>query len=78
MARGRSGGSGSLLNNFGFGVFSVNTCDSEDQSWYCQLSRMFSTILMIFVILCIIYYIFNFIKYNFSFKKIKKFKKFKK
>ena len=65
------GNNSSLLDNFSFGVFGVNKCESDDQDWYCQLSRIFSGILMIFVLLCIIYYIFNFIKNNFfsNFKK---------
>ena len=68
MARGSRSSSGSLLNNFGFGfgVFGVNKCESDDDDWYCQLSRIFSAILMIFVILIIIYYVFNFLKNNFS------------
>ena len=75
MARGRGSSSGGLLDNFMFGVFGVNECKSDDQDWYCQLSRIFSAILMILVILIIIYYIFYFLKNNFSFKKLKKFKK---
>ena len=72
MARGRGDGDiSSLLNNFSFGVFGVNKCESDDKHWYCQLSRIFSAILMILVILIIIYFIFNFLKNNF-FSIIKK------
>ena len=75
MTRGRIS-SNSLLDNFGFGfgfgVFGVNNCESDDDDWYCQLSRIFSAILMIFVILIIIYYVFNFLKNNFSLNYKKK------
>lgn len=70
MAKGRRSSRGGLLDNFMFGVFGVNECKSDDQDWYCQLSRIFSAILMILVIFIIIYYIFNFLKNNFSFKKL--------
>lgn len=71
MARGRGSSGGSLLNNLSFGVFSVNTCESDDHDWYCQLSRIFSTILMLFAILIIIYYSFIFLKHTY-FSKIKR------
>ena len=67
MARGggrSSGGSsagGGLLSNFVFGVFGVNQCTSDDDDWYCQLSRMFSGLLMILVILFIAYTIISFL-----------------
>ena len=68
--RGKNFGGG-LLNNFVFGVFGVNKCDSSDKDWYCELSRIFSAILMILVIIVIFYFIFNFLRNN-VFSKIKK------
>jgi hypothetical protein len=68
MAKGKGsfGGNNSFMNNLGFnligGVVGVNNCDSEDKDWYCSLSRIFSTIIMVITILFILYIIYNLIK----------------
>jgi len=45
-----------LLSNFQFGVFGVNKCDSDDDSFYCNFSRVYSIIMMV-IMLCITAYI---------------------
>ena len=48
-----SGSSRGFLDYFTFGVFGVNECSSEDDDWYCKLSRIFSGVIMIIVLACI-------------------------
>ncbi len=57
---GRSGkiSTGSLLGNFQFGVFGVNKCDTEDDTFYCNFSRFFSMIMMLIVLCAILYTVY--------------------
>ena len=56
-----------LLSNFQFGIFGVNKCDSDDDSFYCKFSRFFSIIMMI-IMLCIIAYVIYILLKNYIFK----------
>jgi hypothetical protein len=47
-------------------VGSVVTCPSDDNSWYCQLSKLVSTIGMIIFLLVIIFIIFTLLRSLFS------------
>ena len=53
-----------ILSNFHIGVF--NTCASDDNSWFCKLSRFVSTLFMIIIICVIIYFIYTFGKEYFT------------
>jgi hypothetical protein len=60
MAR-RSGSSGIGTGlGLGVGAVGVNTCSSEDQSWFCQISRIFQIISWIFSILIFIWIAYMF------------------
>lgn len=62
-----------LLNNFQFGVFGVNKCDSEDDTFYCNFSRVFNIIMMILVLIAIGYVIYTFLHLsNYKMPKWKK------
>ena len=47
-------------------VGSVVTCPADDNSWYCQLSKLVSTIGMIIFLLVIIFIIFTVLRSFFS------------
>ena len=72
---GRGGTRSSMFNNGGGfhlmgGAVGVNTCDSEDSSFYCQLSRFTGIINMIFSLFLIIVILYFLAKY-FVFNKTK-------
>lgn len=46
---------GSLLSSLTFGIFDIHQCDSEDESWYCKLSRFFGALIKV-ILLAIIFY----------------------
>jgi hypothetical protein len=50
-------------------VGSVTTCSSTDQSFYCQLSRFYSSIVMIIGLLFIVYLIYIFVSQGLFKKK---------
>ena len=62
--RGGLSNSGIGLPDIGLvgGVVGVNHCSTEDDSWYCNLSRVYSAITMIIGILIIISLIYYFAK----------------
>jgi len=47
---------GSLLSSLTFGIFDIHQCDSEDESWYCKLSRFFGALIKV-IFLAIIFYV---------------------
>tara|TARA_B110000444_G_scaffold260034_1_gene305637 strand:+ start:2801 stop:3058 length:258 start_codon:yes stop_codon:yes gene_type:complete len=68
MARSRGGGLrgrvgpnllGDILSNLTFGFFTVNNCDSDDDDWFCKLSRAFSSFFMLLLIIIVFYVIYN-------------------
>lgn len=60
-----SGGNGSgggylgSVGHFGGGAMGVVNCDADDDSWYCKLSKFYSGIMMIVMLigLCIFLYV---------------------
>ena len=65
----RRGGGRSSTSSFGSpslglvgGAIGFNQCSTEDDSWYCNLSRVYSAITMIIGILIIISLIYYFAK----------------
>ena len=69
MARGKGFNLGNL--HFMGGAVSHNQCTTDDDSYYCQFSRIFSTITMAFSLLFIVFLIYYFFK-DFIFTKTKK------
>ena len=55
---------GGIFSNFGLigGAVGVNQCDTEDDTWYCQLSRGYSALMMIISILVMCALIYYFAK----------------
>ena len=51
-----------IFSNFHFGVFGVNECKTNDDTWYCNLSRFFSAVMMILILLAILGFIFYLIQ----------------
>lgn len=51
----QSGGNGNFLSNLHLvgGSVGVNQCKSDDNSWYCQLSRGYSALIMVISIVAI-------------------------
>jgi len=43
----------------GFGVGSLNVCKSEDNTFYCQFTRVFQMIIMALILFYIAYFIYN-------------------
>ena len=73
MARGSSGsGSGSgLSTGLGLvgGAVSVNTCPVENQTFFCQFSRIFQMITWVFTICIMLYIAYIFISMYFFSKR---------
>jgi hypothetical protein len=61
MAKGASRGFGGLPVGLGFGVGSVVQCKADDTSWFCQLTKLVSTIGMIMFLLFIVWIIYFFL-----------------
>jgi hypothetical protein len=47
------------VGHFGGGAMGVINCDADDDSWYCKLSKFYSSIMMIVMLigLCILLYV---------------------
>jgi len=76
MPRGGGGiGSGSAGGIGGSGVFglfgTVVQCKSDDNSWYCMLSKFVNTLIMLMIVLFILSFVFNYLSSFMSGKKIK-------
>ncbi len=73
VRRGSSGSNllGDILSNLTFGFFTVNKCDSDDDDWFCKLSRAFSSFFMLLLIIIVFYVIYNIFSGGRSLKKIK-------
>jgi hypothetical protein len=56
MARGLGGLGGFDLMG---GALALNTCKSDDTSWYCELSRFFSSLIMVITIIAIVYFVYH-------------------
>ena len=59
----QSGGNGNFLSNLHLvgGSVGVNQCKSDDNSWYCQLSRGYSALIMVISIVAICGVLYYFI-----------------
>jgi len=60
MAKGNSGTGLGL--GLGAGTVSVNTCSSQDKTWFCQASRIFqviSWVFSIFIFMVVVYIFFE-------------------
>jgi hypothetical protein len=70
MARARSG-SGDLSTGLGLvtGAVAVNTCPIENQTFFCQFSRIFQMITWVFTILVFLYIAYIFISVYFFSKR---------
>lgn len=55
---GRGGSGGSILDRSGFvfGTGVLNSCPSEDKSFFCQFSRVFNVIMMVLTLAFIAYF----------------------
>jgi hypothetical protein len=70
---GNGGGLGSGLG-LGVGAVAVNTCPIENQTFFCQFSRIFQMISWVFTILVFMYIAYIFVSvYFFSKRKSKLF-----
>ena len=56
---GSGGGYLGSVGHFGGGAMGVVNCDADDDSWYCKLSKFYSGIMMIIMLigLCIFLYV---------------------
>lgn len=61
-------GIGKLLSNFSLvgGAVGVIKCDSDSDSWYCSLSKVFSSVIMVITLLVIIAIIIFFIRHFYN------------
>ena len=61
-------GIGKLLSNFNLvgGAVGVIQCDADSDSWYCSLSKVFSSVIMVLTLLFIIAVILFFIRHFYN------------
>lgn len=60
-----SGGYLSSVGHFGGGVMGVVNCDADDDSWYCKLSKFYSSVMMIIFLIGLVvalYFIYKYVK----------------
>ena len=75
MARGGGGGGGGGSGSFGSGLglgvgaVAVNTCPIENQTFFCQFSRIFQMITWVFTILVFMYIAYIFVSVYFFSKR---------
>jgi hypothetical protein len=65
MAKGGSGSGsgigGGILGSGIFGVFGTTIrCDSKDESTYCNIMKLFNLLIVFFVVIYILYIVYNF------------------
>jgi len=69
--RGGGGSSGGIGGSGIFGVFgTVVQCKSDDNSWYCMLSKFVNVLIMLMILFFILSFVFDFVK-GFARKKMK-------
>ena len=57
-----SGSNGGIMGSGIFGMFgTVVQCKSDDESYYCQLSKLVNTIIMVLFLVAIMYFIYLFV-----------------
>jgi hypothetical protein len=58
---GLGGGGGGILGSGIFGFFGTTIrCDSKDDSMYCNIMKWFNLLIVFFVVLYILYILYNF------------------
>jgi hypothetical protein len=67
-----SGVGGGIGGSGVFGLFgTVVQCKSDDNSWYCMLSKFVNTLIMLMIVLFILSFVFNYLSQFMSGKKMK-------
>jgi len=56
-----------------YGVFGVNYCDSKDDTFYCNFSKIYSIIMKVFILCCVAYTAYT----SYTFLKPYVFRKYK-
>lgn len=57
MGKGVSGRNGGIFGSGIFGIFGTTIkCDATDNSYYCQIMKLFNLLIVFFVLVCVLYY----------------------
>ena len=54
-----------------FGFYQVNVCDAEDDTFYCNFSRMFQMFFMVVFLLGILYFGYKYLSGTFNMGRLK-------